>query len=73
MNISGRSILKLAVVFALALVGAALMIKLDHGGTVWLKFSLYSLFFIAIFLAAVFSPAQSRGCGWSFFRRQKKI
>lgn len=73
MNISGRSILKVAVVFALALVGAALMMIVDGGGTVWLKFALYSVFFVAIFLAAGFSPSVSRRCGWPSFRRQTKI
>ena len=73
MNISGRLILKAAIVFALALVGAALMITVDGGGTVWLKFALYSVFFVAIFLAAVFSPSVSRCCGWLSFRRQTKI
>jgi hypothetical protein len=52
------------------LVGAVLMILVDHGGTVWLKFALYAIFFSAIFLAAVLSPVKS--CGWSFLRRQPK-
>jgi hypothetical protein len=54
----------------LALVGAVLMILVDNGGTVWLKFALYAVFFSAIFLAAVLSPVKS--CEWSFLRRHRK-
>lgn len=55
---------------ALALVGAVLMIIVDHGGTAWLKFALYAIFFCAIFLAAILSPVMS--CRWSFRRGEPK-
>jgi hypothetical protein len=58
------------VAIVLALVGAGLMILVDNGGTAWLKFALYAVFFSAIFLAAVLSPIKS--CGWSLLRRQPK-
>ena len=70
MSISGHAILKATILIAIALTGAALMITVDGGGTVWLKFALYSLFFVAVFLGAVLSPLQS--CGLRFFRRQTK-
>jgi hypothetical protein len=70
MEISRRSRLRLAIVIALALVGAGLMTYLDNDGTTWLKFALYAVFFVAIFLAAVLSPVNS--CGWLRFRRQPK-
>ena len=70
MEISRRSRLRIGVAVALALVGAALMILVDHGGTAWLKFALYGIFFSAIFLAAVLSPVKS--CRWPFLRRQPK-
>jgi hypothetical protein len=70
MTVPGRSLLTAAIVFAMALVGATLMIIVDSGGTVWLKFALYAIFFGAVFLAAVLSPIQ--GCGLPFFRRQTK-
>jgi hypothetical protein len=70
MKVSRRSINRVVMVFVLALSGAGLMISVDRGGTVWLKFVLYAIFFFAIFFAAVFSPASS--CSWSPFRRQPK-
>ncbi|MGZ8848561.1 MAG: hypothetical protein ACXW3C_19040 [Pyrinomonadaceae bacterium] len=70
MGILRRSRLRIGVAIALALVGAGLMILVDSGGTAWLKFALYAIFFSAIFLAALLSPAKS--CGWSFQRRQPK-
>lgn len=54
----------------LGLVGAALMILVDGGGGVWLKFALYVIFFASIFLATLLSPVKS--CRWSFLRRQPK-
>jgi len=62
--------LGIGVAIALALAGAGLMILADSGGTAWLKFVLYAVFFVAIFLAAVLSPVKS--CGWPFVRRQPK-
>ena len=70
LKISRRSQLRIGVAIALALVGAVLMILVDHGGTMWLEFVLYAIFFSAIFLAALLSPFKS--CGWSFLRRQPK-
>jgi hypothetical protein len=70
MEISRRSRLRIGVAVALALVGAVLMILVDYGGTAWLKFALYAIFFSAVFLAAVLSPVKS--CRWSFLRRQPK-
>ena len=70
MKISRRSRLRIGVAIALALVGAVLLILVNHGGTVWLKFVLYAIFFSAIFLGAVLSPVKS--CGWSFLRGQPK-
>jgi hypothetical protein len=70
MKISRRSRLRIGVAVALALVGAVLMILVDHGGIAWLKFALYAIFFSAIFLTAVLSPVKS--CRWSFLRRQAK-
>jgi len=67
MEISRRSITRFIVVIVLAVAGAALMLKMDSGGTVWLKFMLYAGSIVgAYFLTLVGS------CGWSPFRRQPK-
>jgi len=69
MGILRRSRLRIGVAIALALVGAVLMILVDSGGTAWLKFALYAIFFFAMFFAGLLSPVKS--CG-SLFRRQPK-
>lgn len=70
MSITRHAVLKVTIIVTLALAGAGLMIKLDDGGAVRLKFVLYSVFFVAVFLAAVLSPLQA-GC-LPFFRKQTK-
>ena len=67
MEISRRSIAKFILLIGLAVTGAALVVKVDSGGTVWLKFMLYAGSIVgAYFLTLVGS------CGWSPFRRQPK-
>jgi hypothetical protein len=71
MKVSRRSSVRAVAVIALALAGAAVMIYLDSGGTTWLKFALYVIFFYGIFLAAVSSSVNS--CGGRLFRRQPRL
>ncbi len=67
MEISRRSMAGFIVVIVLAVAGAALMVKVDSGGAVWLKFMLYAGSIVgAYFLTLVGS------CGCSPFRRQPK-
>jgi len=70
MGISRRSIARAVLVIALALAGAVLMIRVDTGGTVWLKFILYVVSIVGAYCLILLSPVQS--CGWSLFRRHKK-
>jgi len=70
MGISRRSIARVGLVIMLALAGAALMIRMDGGGTVWLKFALYAASIVGAYLLMFVPGAAS--CGWQLFRRQSK-
>jgi hypothetical protein len=59
---------RLALVLLLAVVGAALMLLFDGGGTRWLKFLLYIIFFTSIFSPSLFVSSSS--CG--FLARMRK-
>lgn len=61
--------IKIAVAIVFALIGAALMISVDGGEIISLKFALYAVFFGAIYFATLLSPAKR--C-WPLFRRQPK-
>ncbi len=67
MEISRRSLARFILVIVLAVAGAALMVKMDSGGTVWLKFMLYSGSILGTYFLTLVGS-----CGWSPFRRQPK-
>lgn len=67
---SRRSTIKAAIAVALVLAAAALMVLVDEGGTVWLKFVLYAAMFGGIYSLMLLSPVKS--CGVPLFRRQPK-
>jgi len=70
MSISKGSPVRALVVIAIAFAGAALMTKIDRGGTAWLKFVLYFVTLTAGFFVAIFVPAPV--CGWPSFRKRTK-
>jgi len=70
MTISGRLSARAGLVIGLALGGAALMVRVNNGGTLWLKFLLYAASIVGAYLLTVLSPVRS--CGWPLFRRQPK-
>ncbi len=55
-------------ILAASIIGAILMIGVDPGGTRWLKFILYIVFFASISSSAVFSSS----CSCSGMRRLRK-
>ncbi|MFY9555118.1 MAG: hypothetical protein WAV20_17495 [Blastocatellia bacterium] len=54
-----RKLLNIAGLLAVAIVGAMLMMGFDQGGSRWLKFFLYVIFFVSISSPAVFSSHYS--------------
>jgi hypothetical protein len=67
---SRHSTIKTAIAVTLVLAAAALMVLVDGGGTVWLKFVLYAAMFSGIYSLMLLSPVKS--CGVPLFRRQPK-
>lgn len=67
----GRTLAKIFIMIALAMIGSAVMIRFDSGGRVWLKFALYFVSFAALFLAGGFSPARGYSC-FPFVRRRTR-
>jgi len=70
MSVSKDSVIRALVVTAISVAGAALMTKIDRGGTAWLKFVLYFVMLSAGFFVAIFAPATA--CGWPSFRKRTK-
>jgi hypothetical protein len=54
MNTPKHSIGTFVLLLAVSLVGAFLMLGVDRGGTVWIKFILYLMFFLSISYPAMF-------------------
>jgi hypothetical protein len=69
MNDAKRVLANIATVLAISIVGAILMMGVDLGGTRWMKFILYVLFFAIISSPALFSSHLS--CS-SMLRRLRK-
>lgn len=66
-----RLLINTAGVLAFSIIGAILMMAVDPGGTRWLKFFLYVLFFASISSPAVFSSQSS--CSSVMRRLRKRI
>jgi hypothetical protein len=64
-----RFLVNIAGILAFSIIGAILMMGVDLGGTRWLKFILYVLFFASISSPAIFSSHYS--CS-SMLRRLRK-
>jgi hypothetical protein len=69
MNDTKKLLVNICGVLAVSIIGAILMMGVDLGGTRWLKFFLYVLFFGSISSPAVFSSHTS--CS-SMLRRLRK-
>lgn len=54
MNASKQSIGSFITILVISMVGAFFMLSVDKGGTVWLKFFLYVMFFLSITAPALF-------------------
>lgn len=65
-----RLVTNIAGVLAVSIIGAILMMGLDVGGTRWLKFILYVMFFASISSPAAFSSHLS--CSAIFSRLRKR-
>jgi hypothetical protein len=59
MNNNKRFIINIACILAISIIGATLVMGLDLGGTRWLKFVLYLIFFAALSSSALFSSIYS--------------
>lgn len=64
-----RLLINIGGILAFSIVGAILMMGVDPGGTRWLKFILYAVFFASISSPAVFSSHY--GCS-AMLRRLRK-
>ncbi|HWN98131.1 MAG TPA: hypothetical protein VNS63_02570 [Blastocatellia bacterium] len=56
---SKKTLINLAIVLSISAVGAFLMTGLDFGGTRWIKFVGYSIFFASIVSPSVLFPSSS--------------
>lgn len=54
-----KLLINLVLVLAVATIGATLMMGVHTGGTFWLKFLLYLIFFASISSPAIFAPNSS--------------
>lgn len=59
MDNTKRLLINLGCILAISIIGAILMMGVDPGGTRWLKFILYVIFFASISSPAVFSSRYS--------------
>jgi hypothetical protein len=59
MDNTKRLVVKIDFILVVSIIGAILMIGVDPGGTRWLKFILYAIFFASISSPAVFSSRYS--------------
>jgi hypothetical protein len=69
-NNTKRLLINIAGALAFSIIGAILMMGVDPGGTRWLKFILYALFFASISSPAVFSSHLS--CSTMLRRLRKR-
>ena len=69
MDNTKKLVVNIAGILAVSIIGAVLMMAVDLGGTRWLKFVLYVLFFASISSAAVF-PSRLSCAG--IFRSTRK-
>ena len=65
-----RLFVKIGGILAVSLIGAILMMGVDPGGTRWLKFIIYVIFFASISSPAVFSSRYS--CSGMLRRLRKR-
>ena len=65
-----RMLVNIPCIAAISIIGATLMMGLDVGGTRWLKFILYLIFFASISSSAFFSSPLS--CAAMFSRLRKR-
>jgi hypothetical protein len=70
MDNKNRLLIDIVGVLAVSFIGAILMMGLDPGGTRWLKFLLYIVFFVSISSPAVFSSRYS--CSTMLRRLRKR-
>ena len=56
-----RLLVNIGVILVASIIGAILMVGVDPGGTRWLKFILYAIFFASISSPAVFSRYSCSG------------
>jgi hypothetical protein len=69
MDRTKKLLLNIVGIATISILGAILMMGLDTGGTRWLKFLLYAIFFASISSPAVFSSSYS--CS-ALLRRTRK-
>lgn len=65
-----RLLINVAGILVVSIIGAILMMVLDLGGTRWLKFVLYVIFFASISSPAVFSSRYSCSAALRKLRKQ---
>lgn len=70
MNNAKNRMINLAIVLAVAVIGAILMMGFDLGGTRWLRFVGYIIFFLSISSSLLFSSSLS--CRSMFSRRRRR-
>jgi hypothetical protein len=70
MDIKNRLLINIGGILAVSIIGAILMMGVDLGGTRWLKFILYVVFFASISSPAVFSSRYS--CSGMLRRLRKR-
>jgi hypothetical protein len=70
MHNTKRLLVNIGGIFVVSIIGAILMNGVDPGGTRWLKFILYLVFFVSISSLAVFSSRYS--CSTMLRRLRKR-
>jgi hypothetical protein len=70
MHNTKRPLINIGGILAVSIIGAILMMGVDLGGTRWLKFILYVIFFASISSPAVFSSRYS--CSGMLRRLRKR-
>ncbi len=70
MDNTKRLLANIGGILGVSIIGAILMIGVDPGGTRWLKFILYAIFFVSISSPAVFSSRYS--CSGMLRRLRKR-
>jgi hypothetical protein len=70
MHNTKRPLINIGGILAVSIIGAILMMGVDLGGTRWLKFILYVIFFASISSPAVFSSRHS--CSGMLRRLRKR-